>query len=127
MSPCISHLTKNVSPPFILLVAPTMYGLPCPFPQPYRSRETLSIGEESHLATKKMFDFRTRKTPLTKEQFSCNHPKQASFITVVIDVVSFFLTSGFMHRYIMLLLITQWLLNLICSMTKALKGQNSSK
>ena len=118
MSPCISHLTKNVSPPFILLVVPTWYGLLCPFPQPYCSGETMSIGEESHLATKKMFDFRTRKIPLTKEQFSCNHPKQASFITVVIAVVSFFLTSGFMYRYIMLLLISQWLLNLICSMTK---------
>ena len=38
-----------------------------------------------------------------------------------------FLTSGFMCRYIMLILITQWLQNLICYMTKALNGQNFSK
>ena len=40
-SPCIPHLTKKVSPLFILLVAPTMYGLPCPFLQTYRLEETL--------------------------------------------------------------------------------------
>ena len=39
--PCIPNLPKNVSPPFILLVAPTMYGLPCPFPQTYRLWEIL--------------------------------------------------------------------------------------
>ena len=32
--------------------------------------------------------------PLTKEQFSCNHPKQASFIATVNVIVSFFLSSG---------------------------------
>ena len=32
-----------------------------------------------------------------------------------------------MYRYIMLILISWWLLNLIFSMTKALNGQNSSK
>ena len=32
-----------------------------------------------------------------------------------------------MYRYITLILISQWLLNLICSMKKALNGQNSSK
>ena len=29
-------LAKNVPPPFILFVAPTIYGLPYPFPQTYR-------------------------------------------------------------------------------------------
>ena len=32
-----------------------------------------------------------------------------------------------MYRYIMLILITQWLQNLICNMAKALNGQNFSK
>ena len=39
----------------------------------------------------------------------------------------FFLTSHFMYRYIMLILINRWLLNLICRMKKAMNGQNSSK
>ena len=59
--------------------------------------------------------------------FLCNHPIQGSFIAAVIAVVSFFLTSGFMYRYIMLILINQRLLNLICSMKKVMNGQNSSK
>ena len=37
-----------------------------------------------------------------------------------------FLTSAFMYRNIMLILISRWLLNLIFSMTKALNGQNPS-
>ena len=32
-----------------------------------------------------------------------------------------------MYRCIMLILISRWLLNLICSMVKVLNGQNSSK
>ena len=59
--------------------------------------------------------------------FLCNHPIQGSFIAAVIAVVSFFLTSGFMYRYIMLILINQRLLNLICSMKKVMNGQNSSR
>ena len=54
-------------------------------------------------------------------------PIQASFVVAVIAVVSFFLTSGFMYRYIMLILISRQLLNLICSMKKALNDQNSSQ
>ena len=52
---------------------------------------------------------------------------QALFIALVIAVVAFFLTSGFMYRYIMPILINRWLLNLIFSMTKALSRQSSSK
>ena len=37
------------------------------------------------------------------------------------------LISGFMYRYLMLILINQWLLNLVCSMKKTMSGQNSSK
>ena len=39
--PCIPYLAKNVSPPFILLVTPTSYGLPYPFPLTYHFGETL--------------------------------------------------------------------------------------
>ena len=39
--PCIPYLAKNVSPPFILLITPTMYGLPYPFPLTYHFGETL--------------------------------------------------------------------------------------
>ena len=52
---------------------------------------------------------------------------QASEIAVVKNVVYDFLTSGFMYKYIILILINWWLMNLIFSMTKAMNGQNSSK
>ena len=56
---------------------------------------------------KKVSISRTRKILLTKQQFPCNHLIQTSFIAVVIAVASFFfLTSGFMYRYIMLILIS---------------------
>ena len=76
------------------------------------------MGEESCPAAKKMPISRTRKIPLTNTSL---------FIAVVFAVVSFVLTSDFMYRYFMLILISQGLLILICSMTKALNDQNSSK
>ena len=54
------------------------------------------------------------KSPNTIFTYSCNH-----------CCCVFFLTSGFLYRYIMLILISWWLLNLICSMAKAMNGQNS--
>ena len=50
-----------------------------------------------------------------------------SFVAVVIAVVSFFLTSGFMYTHVMLILINQCLLNVVFSMTKILNGQSSPK
>ena len=87
---CIPHLTKNVPSDIILLLAPTMYELPYPFPQACRLEETLQLWGESRSAAKKMLISHTRKIPLTKQQFSCNHSIQASFISIVIVVVSFF-------------------------------------
>ena len=52
---------------------------------------------------------------------------QASFVAVVIAVVSFFLASGFMYTPVMLILINQCLLNVAFRMTKALNGQSSHK
>ena len=40
--------------------------------------------------------------------------------------IIFFLTSDFMCRYIILIVIRQWLLNLICSTTKTMNDENSS-
>ena len=118
---CIPHFTKNFSPPLILLVAPTMNGLAYLFPQTFYLLKTLEMGGESCLISY------TGKIILTKQQFSCNHPIQASFKAVVTAVVSFFLTLGFIYRYIMLILINRWLVNLIWSMIKAMNSQNSFK
>ena len=79
--PCITHLTKNVSPPFILFVAPTMHGLPYPFPQTYHLGETLQIVEEFRPAAKKY--------PCPEPEKSSS-PIQASFIAAVSAAISFF-------------------------------------
>ena len=90
----------------------TPSSIPIIWEKPYRWRR----GRESRPAAHKMLISHTRKIPLTKQQFSCNHPIRASFMTVitlfiVIAVVWFFLTLGFIYRCIMLILISQWSLN----------------
>ena len=87
---------------------------------------------ESCPAAQKLLISHTKKICLTKEQFSCNHQIQASFIAVialfiVVAVVCFFLTLSFIYRYIMLTLISHWLLNLIWQkhwMVKVLPSKN---
>ena len=74
-------------PPFLLLVAPTIYGLLCPFPQTYCLGETFYMGDRILPSNKKVLTSQTRKIPLTKQQFSI----QVSFITAVIAVASLFL------------------------------------
>ena len=74
----------------------------------------------------KMLISHFRKIPVTKYKFHVimqhKFHLQLHYCCCII-----FLTSGFMYRYIMLILITQWLQNLICNMAKALNGQNFSK
>ena len=76
------------------------------------------MGEESRPAAKKCPFPSPKKFP---------SPIQASFIAVVIAFLIIFLTSSFMYRYIMLILISRGLLNLICIMAKGLNDQSSSK
>ena len=54
---------------------------------------------------------------------------QSSFVAVVIGAVSLFLTSGSIYMYVnvTLILINQWLLNVVFSITEALNGQISPK
>ena len=78
---CIAHLTKNVSPPFILFVASTMHGLPYPFPQTYHLGETLQIVEKSRPVSKKY--------PCPEPENSSS-PIQASSIAAVSAAISFF-------------------------------------
>ena len=54
--------------------------------------------------------------PNTSIIYSCSH-----YCCII-----FFLTSDFMCRYNILIVISQWLLNLICSMTKTMNDENSS-
>ena len=120
---CIPNLTENVPPPFILLVTPTMYGLPCSFSQTYYFGRIPIDGGRILLRTKHPAP---EKSPSPSNNFSWNYPKQASFIAVVVAVVSIFLTSDFIYRYIMLTLISWWLLNLICSLAKEFNDQDPS-
>ena len=62
---CVLHFTKDVSPTFTLLVAPTIYGLPSPFLQTYHLGETLYVGENP-TQQQKMFISNTKKILLTK-------------------------------------------------------------
>ena len=104
--------------------------------------KTLGMGGEYQPTAKGLLIFVTRKIPLNKfissaiesvihppikYQFSSNHSIQVSFVAVVIAVVSFFLTTGFIYTHVMLISINQCLLNLVFSMTKALSGQSYPK
>ena len=84
-----SCITKNVPPPFILLVVPTMYGLPQLFPPTYHLGGN-PVDWARPAAKKKMFISHSRKISLTKEQISCNHPIQASFIAALLLLYNFF-------------------------------------
>ena len=71
----------------------------------------------------------------TKSVTSCTSNSNFYLITQKSFIVScsywycifFFLTSGFMYTYAMLILINGYLLNAIFSITKELNGQNSSQ
>ena len=120
---CIPHLTKNVFPPFILLVAPTMCWPPYPFPKTYRLEQPCRWGGKSYPAAKKKCSFPTPEIPP-----SPNCDSQYKLHLWLWSLLFYhFLAAGFMYRYIVLILISRQLLNLICSITKALNGQNSSK
>ena len=74
---------------FYFFAAPTMYGLPYPFPQTYHLGETLQMvrGRGRVLpSSEKNAHFPHQKYSLTKLQF----PIQASIRAAVITVVSFF-------------------------------------
>ena len=63
--PRILHLTKNVPPTFILLVAPTMYGLPYPSPKHTIWEKPCRWGENPTQQQKTPIS-NTRKIPLVK-------------------------------------------------------------
>ena len=139
----MSHLKKLIRT-VSLNTKQCLVGLP---PQLYHITPKTFMGnlgdvEESHPKAKCLLIYSTRKIPFNKFtssaiksvipssikwQFLSNYPIQASFSTVVIAVVSFFLTSDFMYRHIMLVLINRCLLNVVFSLTKALNGQSSPK
>ena len=121
---CSPHLTKNV--PLLSCCVLPQPCMDCPTPSPKPTIQGKRCRwRENPDQQQKNAHYPLQKIPFTKQQFSCNHPKQASFIAVVIAVVSyiFFLTSGFMCVYNMLILISRWLLDLTCCMTKALNGK----
>ena len=78
--------------------------------------------EEYHPVVKTLLISLVRKINLIQYQLSCNHSIQVLFIAVVIVAMPFFFffASGFIYRYIMLILINGCFLNLIFCMVKAL-------
>ena len=76
-----------------------------------------------------IFHYQKYLSSLIKQQFSCNHPMQALFVSAVISVVSFFNVRLYIHIF-HAILINQCLLNVafsITSMVKAINGQSTSK
>ena len=72
-TPCIAHLIKNLPPTFILLVVPTIYRLPYPFPQTLGVRRLCRCeagggggGERIPPCSRKMLISHTRKIHLPK-------------------------------------------------------------
>ena len=110
---CIFHLKKNCSP----------YELPCPSLEPLR--ETLYIGGESHPSAKKC-SFLAPENPPRQTTIFMQSPNISIIYSCSHCCCIIFLTPGFMYRYIMLILISRWLLNLIFSMRKASNGQISN-
>ena len=82
---------------FYLACGPYHVWTALPLFTTYHLRETLQMGEESRPAAKKCPFPTPEKSP---------SPIRAPFIAVVIAAVLFFLTSSFMYRYIMLILIS---------------------
>ena len=83
--------------------------------------------EKYHPVVETLLISHVRKNNLIQYQLSCNHSIQVLLIAVAIVAVPFFSASGFMYRYIMLILINGCLLNLIFCMIKALNYRSSSK
>ena len=124
--PSLSFLIPKITPALILhccshqlwIALPSVLNLcwkPCRWERILPSRQNVTLISCSRIVL------------LTKLHLLCNHPIQAWFIVVVIVVVSFFLTLGFIYTYFMLILINRYLLNIIFSMTKTLSGQNFPK
>ena len=111
--PVSSILKKNCSP----------YELPCPSLEPLR--ETLYIGGESHPSAKKC-SFLAPENPPRQTTIFMQSPNISIIYSCSHCCCIIFLTPGFMYRYIMLILISRWLLNLIFSMRKASNGQISN-
>ena len=98
-----------------MVVAPTMYGLPYLFPQ------TSCLEKNPVDVGKNLASFSTPEIS--------HSPNNSNFhvITLSLLLYHFFLISGIMYKYVMLIFINHWLLNLICNMAKAMNGQNSYK
>ena len=125
-TPCIPHHTKTVSCYFILLFAHS------PSPQ---VRTALALSPNLTFGGNPVY---WEKNPfLQQKNDNFPHQKNPPHQTAIFNksfIYSYshccfiiFLTPGSMYKYVMLLLICRWLLNLICSMKKALNGQNSFK
>ena len=111
----------------------TRYRLTCSLLQTFGRNPTVwgrrgERGEENHVQQQKKFSFLE-----SEKSFSSNsnfyvitqYNLYLKFSSLFLHL--FFWTSGFMCTYIILILVSWWLLNLICNMTKALNGQNSTK
>ena len=121
-TPCVPHHTKNV-PPFPPACCSYNIWTALPLPSNLLFGRNLLHGGQNPAQQQKSTHFSNQKNPPhqtaifnTSFIYNCSH---CCCIT--------FLASGFIYRYIMLILISSWLMNLKCCMIKALNGPNSFK
>ena len=108
-----------------MLVAPTMYGLCYPFPQTYPLGKPCRCGDNPAQQPKNVH-FPLQKNPPHQIAIFMELPN-TGFIYSCTPCYCIISLTRFMYRYIMLILISRWLLKFICSTKKVLNGQNSSK
>ena len=118
-------------PPLILRVAQPVMNCPSPSSKPLG--ETLQMGQNHTQQQKTLPISHTRKISLANSSFRVInqynlHLKLYSLLFYhFCFFIYFFITSGIMYTYFMLILINPWLLNLIFKMAKIMNCQNSSK
>ena len=121
-APCVPHHTKNV-PPFPPACCSYNIWTALPLPSNLLFGRNLLHGGENPAMQQKSTHFSNQKNlPHQTAIFNTSFIYNCSHCCCII-----FFTSGFVYRYIMLILISPWLMNLRCSMIKALNGPNSFK
>ena len=121
-APCVPHHTKNV-PPFPPACCSCNIWTALPLPSNLLFGRNLLHGGENPAKQQKSTHFSNQKNlPHQTAIFNTSFIYNCSHCCCIT-----FFASGFIYRYIMLILISSWLMNLKCCMIKALNGPNSFK
>ena len=121
-APCVPHHTKNV-PPFPPACCSYNIWTALPLPSNLLFGRNLLHGGENPAKQQKSTHFSNQKNlPHQTAIFNTSFIYNCSHCCCIT-----FFASGFIYRYIMLILISSWSMNLKCCMIKALNGPNSFK